>query len=82
MPVVTLSTKGQIALPRDIRQAMGLQKGDTLNVTLEGDRLMLTPLQLPKKQDWRRWRGCLTGTRALQQHLAEHADEVSGERLP
>ncbi len=83
MPVVTLSTKGQIVLPREIRQALDLQKGDKLVVTLEeGNRLVLIPLPLTRAQNWRRWRGRLAGTPAIEEHLAEHAQEVNRERLP
>ena len=35
--VVTLSTKGQLVLPRSIRTAAGLHSGSTLTVTLEAD---------------------------------------------
>jgi AbrB family looped-hinge helix DNA binding protein len=35
--VVTLSTKGQLVLPRSIRTAAGLHSGSTLTVTLEPD---------------------------------------------
>jgi AbrB family looped-hinge helix DNA binding protein len=81
MPIVTLSSKGQIVLPSEIRQALGLQQGDRLNIALEGDHLVLTRLRPVPEQNWQRWRGCLAGTWALQEHLAEHADEVGRERL-
>ena len=35
--VVTLSTKGQLVLPRSIRTSAGLHPGSTLTVTLEPD---------------------------------------------
>jgi|GEM_PF-1691718 AbrB family looped-hinge helix DNA binding protein len=35
--IVTLSTKGQLVLPRSIRAAAGLHSGSTLTVTLEAD---------------------------------------------
>jgi AbrB family looped-hinge helix DNA binding protein len=35
--VVTLSTKGQLVLPRFIRTSAGLHSGSTLTVTLEPD---------------------------------------------
>lgn len=35
--VVTLSTKGQLVLPRSIRTSAGLHSGSTLSVTLEPD---------------------------------------------
>jgi AbrB family looped-hinge helix DNA binding protein len=82
VPIVTLSSKSQIVLPHDIRQSLGLQKGDRLRITLEGERLVLPPLPPLRGRNWQGWRGCLSGTQALQEHLAEHADEVDHERLP
>lgn len=83
MPVVTLSSKGQIVLPREIRQALGLRKGDRLQVTQEGGRIVLTPyIETSSKGAWRRWRGRLAGTQALHSHVAEHAEEIRYERLP
>jgi len=75
MRVVTLSTKGQIVLPRKIREALGLRKGDRFAITLEGNRVVLTRLSLPER-NWRHWRGCLAESGALEAHMADHADEV------
>lgn len=83
MTVVTLSSKGQIVIPREVREALGVRKGDRFAVTLEGERVILTWLPAPAQGDWRRWRGRLAGSRALQEHAAEHADEVRrDEHLP
>jgi AbrB family looped-hinge helix DNA binding protein len=81
MPVVTLSSTGQIMLPQVLRQALGLQEGDQLEVTVDGDRLVLTRVQSVPAQPWQRWRGRLAGTQALQAHVADHKDEVCCERL-
>ncbi len=82
MPVVTLSSKGQIVIPREIRQTLGLRKGDRLYITQEGDRIVLTPYaEEAPSGAWQRWRGRLAGTQALQAHIAEHAEEVQDERL-
>ncbi|MCX7855310.1 MAG: AbrB/MazE/SpoVT family DNA-binding domain-containing protein [Anaerolineae bacterium] len=83
MTIVTLSSKGQIVLPREVREALGVQKGDRFTVTLEGEQVILTRLPSQTRGDWRRWRGCLAGSGALQEHATEHADEVQqDERLP
>jgi bifunctional DNA-binding transcriptional regulator/antitoxin component of YhaV-PrlF toxin-antitoxin module len=82
MSVVMLSSKGHIVLPETFLHALGLQQGDQLEVTLEGDRLVLTRLAPAPMPSWRRWRGRLAGTGALQAHVADHADEVQRERLP
>ena len=81
MSVVALD-KSHITPPREIWQALGLQEGDKIRVTLEGNRLVLTPVSPSDGTDWQRWRGRLAGTDALQKHMTEHADEVARERLP
>ena len=35
MPTATLSSKGQITLPRQVRQALGVTAGDRLDFTVE-----------------------------------------------
>ena len=81
MPVVTLSSKGQLVLPQEMRRALGLQKGDRRSITLEDDRLVLKRVMPEPKRHWQCWRGSLAGTQALQEHLAEHAHEVDRECL-
>jgi AbrB family looped-hinge helix DNA binding protein len=39
--IITLSGKGQIVIPREIRQKYNLNKGDRLLVTVENDRIIL-----------------------------------------
>ena len=82
MPEVTVSSKGQIVLPRNLRDALGLNEGARVNVTLEDDHIIIRRVESHAKQDWRRWRGCLKGTKALQEHIAEHAEEIEYERMP
>ena len=69
MPHVILSSKGQIVLSKAIRKVLGLKEGDRLNVTLEDDNIRVTPVRFSKSCDWRRWRGCLRGTKSLEEHL-------------
>jgi AbrB family looped-hinge helix DNA binding protein len=40
---LTLSSKGQVTLPKDLRDAMGLKAGDELVYTLVGDNFLVTP---------------------------------------
>ena len=82
MPEVIVSSKGQIVLPKNIREEFGLKEGDRVSVQVEGDHVSIRRTQSRAKHDWRRWRGSLEGTRAIEDHLAEHADEVKNERLP
>ncbi|TKX69760.1 AbrB/MazE/SpoVT family DNA-binding domain-containing protein [Halorubrum sp. GN11_10-6_MGM] len=41
MPTSTLTTRGQTTIPKPIREALGLQPGDRVEFTLEGDRVVL-----------------------------------------
>ncbi len=79
MPEIRLSSNGRIELPGNFRKALRLNDGDQLRLTLEGNRIALTPVHATSPRNWRRWRGCLAGTEALQTHLDEHADEVRDE---
>ncbi len=39
----TLTTKGQLTLPKKVRDALGLKTGDELLVELDDDRITLIP---------------------------------------
>ena len=41
MAEVTLSTKHQIVIPREARQALGLKPGDKLTVLVRGDQFVI-----------------------------------------
>ena len=45
-----ISTKGQVVLPSAIRRRLGLQAGDSLNVKVEGEQIVLQPKQRRKKK--------------------------------
>ena len=38
-----VSTKGQVVVPKNIRRKLDLRPGDSLEATLEGNRIVLTP---------------------------------------
>jgi AbrB family looped-hinge helix DNA binding protein len=74
---VTVSSKGQIVIPRVLRKALGLSEGSRLQVSTRNGRLVLSPAGKGESgPDWRSWRGVLAGTRALQDHLADHGREA------
>lgn len=82
MVTVTLSSKGQIVLPRSIRRMLGLQEGDKIEVSLQDQAVLLTPVRTERTEGWQSWRGELAGADTLARHLAEHAAEVERERMP
>jgi AbrB family looped-hinge helix DNA binding protein len=54
MDTVTLSTKGQLVLPKRVRDALGLKAGDRLRVVVADDgRIVLAPEVATKSRDWK-----------------------------
>ncbi|KKC31001.1 AbrB/MazE/SpoVT family DNA-binding domain-containing protein [Devosia psychrophila] len=43
MSTATLTSKGQMTLPKDIRDELGLKPGDKIDILKEGDRYVLRP---------------------------------------
>ena len=58
MATVTISPKFQVVIPREVRQAMGLQPGEKMEVIQYQGRLELIP-----QRDIRSLRGFLKGVR-------------------
>ncbi len=56
--LVKISKKGQFVIPKDIREALEVEEGDELLVTLEKGRVVLAP----PKEYARSTRGLLKGT--------------------
>jgi AbrB family looped-hinge helix DNA binding protein len=48
MEITTMSSKGQVVIPADIRQEMGLSNGVKLMVLTDGNNLLLKPVLTPK----------------------------------
>jgi AbrB family looped-hinge helix DNA binding protein len=46
MASTTLTTKGQMTLPKAIRDRLNLKPGDRLEVSTDGDRIVITPKTL------------------------------------
>jgi AbrB family looped-hinge helix DNA binding protein len=75
---VRVSSKGQIVIPKAIRQQLGIAQGDACEVEVREGEMVLRPVR--RSGDWRRWQGLLRGTTALEEHLDEHRREVEGDR--
>jgi len=54
--IAVLSSKGQIVIPKDIRDALGLREGDKLEISLEGHRVVMHHVS-EKYPDWRTLQG-------------------------
>lgn len=50
MQVVTLSGKGQLVIPKSLRERLGLKAGSRLSATLRGSELRLNPVSAPPNE--------------------------------
>ena len=90
MPVSRIGRKGQVVLPKAIREALGVTTGDRVVFSLEGDRVVLAPVPARTAAELR---GILRvdrpvdlkeARRAYQEYLAERlgAGHAHAERGP
>ena len=63
-----LSSKGQIAIPKQIRDELGLTQGDELKVELRGEEIVL---ERRSDEDWKRWSGAFKGLPLLEDLASE-----------
>ena len=49
MAVTKIRERGQITIPKQIRESLGLQKGDVVDARIEGDCVGITP---QKSENW------------------------------
>jgi len=73
MPTVKLSSKGQIAIPKAIRDGLGLKKDMVLEISVDRSLIILKP---SAGNAWLALEGCLKGTRVLEDLEADHRNEV------
>lgn len=77
MPVVTVSSKGQIAIPAEIRKAHAIKQGDRFELRVSEGKLVLVPL---KEKPFVRLYGAFQGDTSLIRSLEEeHAREIEKE---
>jgi AbrB family looped-hinge helix DNA binding protein len=80
MATTTVSSKGQIVIPRALREKYRLTTGTRLEVAESAEGLVLAPLKEARTSrrhaGWRVLRGSARGTNALKDHLAEHRREA------
>ena len=78
MEKITVSSKGQIAIPKRVRDALNLSEGATLTLEVRGQEIVLS-----KEPAWRKLRGAAEGRDLMRQFAAfrkqerEHEDSGS-----
>lgn len=80
MVTTTVSSKGQVVIPRRLREKYRLTAGTQLQVAETAEGLVLSPIKrtpaAARQAGWRSLRGSAKRTAALKEHLAEHRREA------
>lgn len=63
-------------IPKHIRKLLKLSEGDKLSIVVDQGGVVLKPMAKKEPAGWRSWEGLLENTHALEDHAAEHAEEV------
>ncbi len=74
-----LSSRGQIVIPKELRDKMGLEQGDDLQIYYENNRLILKPDK--SKQAVEKLEGALAGEDLLEDLEREHENERKHDEL-
>lgn len=75
METTTLTSKGQLVIPKPVRDALRLKSGTSLSVTTDGDRIVLEPISA-KRQHLSDWLPALQIRRKISQ--ADLCEPVTG----
>jgi AbrB family looped-hinge helix DNA binding protein len=77
-----LSERGQVVIPKKIRDSIHLNKGDELEIEVKGDAIVLKPLKRFKARKWQDYAGIGDGLVAahLKDKKKEKADEDAYSR--
>jgi len=76
MAIVTVSTKGQIVIPKEVRERFGLRPGTKIDVKLKGNEITLKPM---RENISDRLYGKYRGVDLLEDLKEEHYREVKRE---
>lgn len=75
METVTLSTKGQLVLPKPVRDALRLKPGNRLSVAVEGERIVIAPASSESSGSTPGWRPLNpAGAKLSAQELSQPVD--------
>ena len=74
MEKVTVSSKGQIAIPKNIREALNLSEGAKLTLEVKGQRIVLS-----KEPAWKKLQGSAGGHDLMRLFAAHRKQERERE---
>ena len=70
MTKVTISSKGQIAIPKAVRERLNLKAGTQISIDVQGESMVMKRL-VQNYPDWRTMEGMARGGQSLTQALME-----------
>ncbi len=77
----TLSERGQVVIPKNIRQQLGLKKGTVLEVTVEDDKVVMKPVaDAVRVRHWEDLKGLLKGKYTTDELLKERMKDRELEK--
>lgn len=76
MSVITVSSKGQIAIPKEFRDKLRIGQGTKLSLRAEGQELIL---RKAFGSDWRQMRGAFKGPSLTAARRQERREELKRE---
>ena len=71
MPIVKIMQHGQITIPKKLREALDLKKGDLAEAELEEDRIVITPKRLIEDKALQELRAVLKEVHAKNKGVSE-----------
>lgn len=75
MQTVTVSSKGQIVIPKNVRERLKIKEGTRLTINVEHESIVMRR----DHSGWRRLRGLAAGQDLIAAHLAEKNAELEHE---
>ena len=81
MSVVKIMGHGQVTIPKEIRDALGLKKGDLAEAELRGNEIVITPKRLVDRTEkaWEEMKALLEEVHARNKGFTE--EEVAADVL-
>ena len=76
MLATKISSKGQIVIPKELREKLKIRPGTFLNVRVEKDDIVLSPMKMTPIE---KLYGKFAGEKILDELEKEHANEIAKE---
>ena len=78
MAQATMTTKGQMTIPKEVRDKLGLKAGDRVDIQVQGDgtaRMVPKTVSLRSLSGMLKWRGPTVTIKEMDAAIAKHVSE-------